>query len=151
MAASPPAAYITQLWRRQHSRELRHWRPTGSRQPYVTLPAEPPPPSRQCDFGDCAVAANITSAEGRIGGSAVAAKLVFGGHRRAPARNMSSRSCCDPPGVGLGVLFSNIFENIEGPAHFRIREYSREYRCPGWLFLKNVLAFFSPLTLGDLE
>ena len=29
--------------------------------------------------------------------------------------------------LGLGVLFSNIFQNIEGPAHFRIREYSREY------------------------
>ena len=28
--------------------------------------------------------------------------------------------------IGLGTLFSNIFENIEGPAHFRIREYSRE-------------------------
>ena len=36
--------------------------------------------------------------------------------------------------VGLCALFSNIFENIEGPAHFHIREYSREHRCPGRLF-----------------
>ncbi len=36
-----------------------------------------------CDFGGCAVAANINSAEGRIGDSAVAAKVVFGGHSAA--------------------------------------------------------------------
>ena len=33
----------------------------------------------------------------------------------------------------LCAIFSNIFENIEGLAHFRIREYSREYRCPSRL------------------
>ena len=31
--------------------------------------------------------------------------------------------------LGCAYFFSNIFENIESPAHFRIREYSREYHC----------------------
>ena len=52
---------------------------------------------------------------------------------------------------GLGTLFSNIFENIRGPADFRIREYSREYRCPGRLLPKNIEPFLSPLTLVDLD
>ena len=46
---------------------------------------------------------------------------------------------------------SNIFENIEGPAHFHIREYSREYRCPGRLFPQEYTSFPQPLTLVDLE
>ena len=53
--------------------------------------------------------------------------------------------------LGLYVLFSNIFENIEGPAHFHIREYSREYRCPGRLFPQEYTSFPQPLTLVDLE
>ena len=48
------------------------------------------------------------------------------------------------------TFFANIFENIDGPAHFHIPEYSREYRCPGRLFLKNIELFFSPLTVVDL-
>ena len=53
--------------------------------------------------------------------------------------------------IGLSTFFANIFENIDGPAHFRILEYSREYRCPGRLFLKNIELFFSPLTVVDLN
>ena len=53
--------------------------------------------------------------------------------------------------LGLYTLFSNIFENIEGPAHFHIREYSREYRCPGRLFPQEYTSFPQPLTLVDLE
>ena len=53
--------------------------------------------------------------------------------------------------VGLYTIFSNIFENIEGPAHFHIREYSREYRCPGRLFPQEYTSFPQPLTLVDLE
>ena len=53
--------------------------------------------------------------------------------------------------VGLCALFSNIFENIEGPAHFHIREYSREHRCPGRLFPQEYTSFPQPLTLLDLE
>ena len=48
-------------------------------------------------------------------------------------------------------FFANIFENIDGPAHFRILEYSREYRCPGRLFLKNIDLSFRPLTVVDLD
>ena len=55
------------------------------------------------------------------------------------------------PHIGPGQLFANIFENIDGPAHFLIPEYSREYRCPGRLFLKNIELFFSPLTVVDLD
>ena len=53
--------------------------------------------------------------------------------------------------LGLYTIFSNIFENIEGPAHFRIREYSREHRCPGRLFSQEYTSFLQPLTLIDLE
>ena len=49
---------------------------------------------------------------------------------------------------GLCVFFSNIIENIEGPAHFRIREYSREYRCPGRLFSRIYGAFLELLDPG---
>ena len=53
--------------------------------------------------------------------------------------------------LGPYTLFANFFENISRPAHFRIREYSREYRCPGRLFLKNIELFLSPLTVFDLD
>ena len=53
--------------------------------------------------------------------------------------------------VGLSTIFSNISENIDGPAHFRIREYSREYRCPGAAFSQESTRFLQPLTLVDLE
>ena len=53
--------------------------------------------------------------------------------------------------VGLHMFFSNIFENIDGLVHFRIREYSREYRCPGRLFSQEYTSFLQPLTLVDLE
>ena len=53
--------------------------------------------------------------------------------------------------LGVSTFFSNIFENIDGPAHSRIREYSREYRCPCRLFLKNIELFFSPLTVVDFN
>ena len=53
--------------------------------------------------------------------------------------------------IGPDTIFSNIFENIEGPAHFHIREYSREYRCPGRLFPQEYTSFPQPLTLVDLE
>ena len=53
-------------------------------------------------------------------------------------------------GVGLSTIFSNISENIDGPAHFRIREYSREYRCPGAAFSQESTSFLQPLTLVDL-
>ena len=58
---------------------------------------------------------------------------------------------CGASGFGLYTIFSNIFENIEGPAHFHIREYSREHRCPGWLFPQEYTSFPQPLTLLDLE
>ena len=54
-------------------------------------------------------------------------------------------------GLGLSTIFSNISENIDGPAHFRIREYSREHRCPGQLFSQEYTSFLQPLTLIDLE
>ena len=53
--------------------------------------------------------------------------------------------------LGLSTIFSNISENIDGPAHFRIREYSREYRCPGAAFSQESMSFLQPLTLVDLE
>ena len=59
--------------------------------------------------------------------------------------------CSQGKWVGLSTFFANIFENIDGPAHFRILEYSREYRCPGRLFLKNIDLFFRPLTVVDLD
>ena len=54
-------------------------------------------------------------------------------------------------GLGPYTLFANFFANISCPADFRIREYSREYRCRGWLFRKNIELFFSPLTVVDLD
>ena len=53
--------------------------------------------------------------------------------------------------LGLSLLFSNIFENIDRPAHFRIREYSREYRCPGWLFPQEYASFLQPWPLVTLD
>ena len=53
--------------------------------------------------------------------------------------------------VGANTIFANFFENISSPADFRIREYSREYRCPCRLFLKNIELFFSPLTVVDFN
>ena len=46
----------------------------------------------------------------------------------------------EPMELGLYAIFSNIFENIEGRAHFRIREYSREYRRPLALSAANMRA-----------
>ena len=53
--------------------------------------------------------------------------------------------------LGPYTLFAKFFANISCPADFRIREYSREYRCRGWLFRKNIELFFSPLTVVDLD
>ena len=64
-------------------------------------------------------------------------------HPHSPGREGSQQ-------LGLSILFSNIFENIDGLADFRIREYSQEYRCLARLFLKNIELFFSPLTVVDL-
>ena len=80
LAASPPAAFIVQLWRRQHSRVF----VIGAQVVAANLTQLCRLRlRRQCNFGGCAVAANINSAEGRIGGSAVAAKANFGGHSAA--------------------------------------------------------------------
>ena len=56
-----------------------------------------------------------------------------------------------PQQLSISTLFANFFANISCPADFRIREYSREYRCPGRLFLKNIELFLSPLTVFDLD
>ena len=53
--------------------------------------------------------------------------------------------------LGPYKVFANIVANISYPAHFRIREYSQEYRWPDRLFLKNIEPFVSPLTLVDLD
>ena len=66
-------------------------------------------------------------------------------------RQGTARSGMAQAQLGLYTFFSNIFENIEGPAHFRIREYSREYRCRGRLFSQEYTSFLQPLTLVDLE
>ena len=74
-----------------------------------------------------------------------------------PGREVNDRTPSAPRAnitvalVGLYTTFSNIFENIEGPAHFHIREYSREHRCPGRLFPQEYTSFPQPLTLVDLE
>ena len=72
-----------------------------------------------------------------------------------PERRVSRRLVHHHPAplaLGPDTIFSNtcIFENIEGPAHFRIREYSREYRCPGAAFSQESTSFLQPLTLVDL-
>jgi len=48
----------------------------------------------------------------------------------------------EKPRLGLCTLFSNIFENIEGPAHFHIREYEKQMPRPA--FPSRIRAFRSP-------
>ena len=45
----------------------------------------------------------------------------------------------EPVTLGPDTIFANFFENIDGPAHFRIREYSREYRPPLALLAANMV------------